>query len=230
MGTAVFKAFGYPDIKPKLVRVTESGGAELAHGNLKLLIDKHGTPWTFKIKEVRFESSQADKTLPKIKDLLRKFPLALPKGRWVTERSLGPHPYGNAKSSMRYFFVPTLHGYPFLRSSQMTVQFSHDSKRVLEWMVHRWTVPESPLPKRVISMQEAKRRFQEIGDQSAQRYKSAHAQIGNPELGWRGIAKPVLTYTCPVTVSVRLPGRVRGSGTWVDINAETGELTSGITR
>lgn len=227
---SVFRAFGYPDAKPELIRRTESGGAEFASGSMTLLMDKNGVPWTFKIKSVRFESSPAARSIPRIKSLLKRFPIDLPPGKWCTARSLAPHAYGRAKSSSRYFFVPWLDGYPFLKGSQMTVQLSSDSERVLEWMVHRWPVAQVKAPKHIISPEGARKRFQELGDESARRYKTAYAKIGQVELGWLGPERPVLAYICPVTVFIRHSGGTKGSGGWAEISAETGKLFERPTR
>ncbi|HMS54616.1 MAG TPA: hypothetical protein PKA27_04380 [Fimbriimonadaceae bacterium] len=224
--TQVFRDFGYPSPAPVLVRRTESGGAEYRSGPVSITIDKAGIPHVLKIPKVRFERSRATATIKRIKVLLDKYPIALPTGRWVTERSLAAHPYGAALSSMRYFYVPTLHGIPFLRRSEMTVQFSSDSKRVLEWYIYRGPKPSARLPKSYLTATEVVQRVRRLANKAIEPRKSITSFIiGQPELGWWGTPTR-LAYQVGVTFVVHHPGGRRGSGSAWLIDAVTGQPIS----
>ncbi|MFI5387580.1 MAG: hypothetical protein ACHQ50_15840 [Fimbriimonadales bacterium] len=162
MPTRIMADFGYPGFRPAQSRKTSSGGWEFVQGTTTLTVDAQGRPRWLAIKNVRFERSDAKAARAKIARLLAKYPLRLPEGKWVTERFLAPDPYGSASSSMRYFFVPVLHGYPFL-GAEMTVQFSAGLDRVLEWAHHPWPAPSAALPAKILSRAAGLKAFEAIG-------------------------------------------------------------------
>lgn len=199
--------FGIRNFSPSHWEKTTSGGWRAEDGPIRLSIDAGGSVRELKIKQVKFEASDAGRTRAKIASLLRNYPLPLGEGKWVTERSLSPHPYGDAKTSMRYFFVPMRHGYPFLNGSHMTVQVSQDQKRILEWSFHPWEVPMCPKPKSVISQKtavammtaEAKRR-----STATLKYTIAPKVI---MCGWRSHKDATLIYFGIATAPINPPPR-----------------------
>jgi hypothetical protein len=216
--------FGYPNFQARGTR-TPSGGMVFENETVTLRIDKHGRPWVMKIKGVKFERSEAAKARQKVNQLLAKYPLDLVPGQWMTERPKAPDiPYGMASSSFRYYYVPVVKGYPYLAGGQMTVQFSSDLKRVLEWSYGPLSLKPAELPRRILTKEEALREFH----RQARSRIAGHADrsYGIEEerlrLGWVHLDQPKLAYAVPVSFYTKLPHTVRGGGSIALIDAGTG--------
>lgn len=191
--------FGYPSFRPDRSTRTESGGWRFVQGSTSLTVDAEGRPRWLAIEKVKFERSDAKAARAKIARLLAKYPLRLPEGKWVTERSLAPNPYGSAPSSMCYFFVPILKGYPFFNASEMTVQFSAGLDRVLEWAYHPWPVPAAALPAKIMSRVDALKSFDRLGRTAVAGHLdwSFHGlEPGTLQLAWLYPTHPRLAYSC----------------------------------
>ncbi len=216
--------FGLQGLMPVEWEQTSSGGWRSGKGVLRLSIDANGSVRELKIQKVRFEASDAKSTRAKIGALLKRYPLPLGEGKWVTERSLAPHPYGDAKTSMRYFFVPMRHGYPFLKGSLMTAQVSHDQKRVLEWSYHPWAVPACRKPGSFIDRKTA---MAKMVAESARRSTGGLKYKFGPKtfmLGWLSPTDPRLVYVGISTAPIDTPRGPSLTGFGMVINAETGKF------
>lgn len=142
---AIMREFGYPEYSPSHWIHTAGGGWIADDGTIELSIDRRNIPQVLKITKVKYEVSDSATAIPRIKALLSRYPLRLPSGKWVTERSLAADPFGASNSSHRYFFVPVSKGFPH-STAFMTVQLSADCKRVLEWMYHPIPLTEGAIP------------------------------------------------------------------------------------
>jgi hypothetical protein len=226
----VMADFGYPDFVPDRSTRTASGGWVFESGATTLRVDSEGRPRDLKTRGVKFERSNAAAAERKVQRLLQRYPLSLPPGQWMTEPGNTDLFYGKSSSSFRYSYVPILHGYRFLGASQMTIQFSSDLKRVIEWSYHPSGVASAALPKSLLTRSQAlrligKRAFARVGSAPNAWVEVVEASL---QLGWLHPNNPQLAYTCKVWYRRKLAyttpgmGTTRGVGDIALIDASTG--------
>lgn len=220
----IMASFGYPAVTPGRPARTASGGLVFEGEGIVLRVDSQGRPRNLKIRGVKFESSKAPAAKMKLKHLLQRYPLNLPQGQWMTARPGPGIPFGHEKSSFRYHYVPTMQGHPFLNCSQMTVQFSSDLKRVIEWSYHVWPVRTGSLPARILLASDALGNLTTRATARIAGLANTSMRVNASELklGWIHMQKPRLVYVCPIEFRRKLSHSIRGVYEMCAIDAGTG--------